>query len=134
MRWLILIAITPLLAFGAMAPASAAGPVAATLELPAVDADGYTRPLTAGQLTPEERATFAQLPADSDDARKFLYTRGFLRFCQLVMDQKLAPIDLPQLPVRANWNRKYLTEHEAADVVDVALGMRFEALMYARPR
>jgi hypothetical protein len=51
-----------------------------------------------------------------------------------VIDQKLAPIDLPQLPVRANWNRQFLTEHEAADVVDVALGMRFEALMYARPR
>lgn len=130
MRRLIPLAITLLLAFGAMTPVLAAGPVAATLQLPAVDADGYTRPLTADQLTPEERATYAQLPAGGDDARKFLYTRGFLRFCQLVIDHKLDPLDLPRLPARENWKRELLTEQEARNVLDLALGLKREARRY----
>ncbi len=86
-------------------------------------------PLRVDQLDADERATFATLVPGSADARKFLYSRGFLRFCRLVVDGELSPLDLPDLPERENWERLFLSEHERTNVLDVALGMHLVALL-----
>ncbi len=103
---------------------------AADPELPALDAEGRTLPLRADQLDPAEREAYAGLATPSDDARQFLYTRGFLRYARLVADGKLPPANLPPLPLRANWNRKFLSQSEATGVLDVAIGMK----LATRPR
>lgn len=98
-------------------------------DLPGVDADGRSLPLRLDQLRPEERATYDQLDPSGEDARQFLFTRGFLRYAQLVVDAKMEPASLPMLPVRADWDRQFLSERERTEVVDVALGMSLVARM-----
>jgi len=97
--------------------------------LPAVDEQGKSGPLTVDQLTAEERARYDALDPASDDARQFLYTRGFVRFSRLVVAGKLPPLQLPELPARADWDRQFLSADEAANLVDVALGMNLVAMM-----
>lgn len=92
--------------------------------LPAVDADGRVAPLTVDQLDEAERATYSTL--SEDDARRFLFTRGYLRYARLVVQEQLPPLELPRLPERANWGRHLLSQEEALDL-DVALGMKIEA-------
>lgn len=101
--------------------------------LPGVSSDGLTLPLTAEQLTADERKTYAALAPGSADARQFLYTRGYLRYCKQVVDGALAPLDLPSLPKRENWSRKFLTKDEAANVVDVALERSIAASVPPKP-
>lgn len=129
MRRFVLLAATVAFLFGSLAPGLAAGMVVSPQTLPAVDADGRTLPLTIDQLDPDERARFAQLAPGSEDARRFLYTRAFLRYCRLVVDGQLAPLDLPRLPIRDNWDRQWLSEDEVTNVLDVALGMSLFAKM-----
>lgn len=108
------------------------GPVSAyaqTEALPPVDAAGNPGPLTIDQLTADEKTLYATLPPESQEARQYLYTRGFLRFCRLVVAGTLSPGELPALPAREDWDRRFLTADEAADVVDVALGMNLVATM-----
>jgi hypothetical protein len=108
----------------------AAGPAhAQTDALPAVGADGMIQPLTVDQLDPTERETFATLSPDSDAARQFLYTRGYLRYCRLVVAQTLPPLELPPLPARSDWNRQFLSQDEAQGILDVALAMKMTARM-----
>jgi hypothetical protein len=102
---------------------------AQALALPAVDSAGMVAPLTVDQLDPAERARFDALTPDSDDARQFLYTRGYLRYCRLVADGSLAPLALPDLPARENWDRQFLSEAEGRDIVDYALGLKMIAMM-----
>ena len=97
--------------------------------LPDIGPDRMIAPLRVDQLDPDERATFATLAPGSDDARRFLYTRGYLRFCRLVVDGNLPPLDLPDLPERANWDRRFFSEYEAKEVVDVALGRHLVAML-----
>ena len=97
-------------------------------ELPAV-ADCKMAPLTPQQLTGDEKVIFEKLPAGSAEARKFLYTRGYLRYARRVVDGSMQPLDLPCLPARDNWNRGYLTAEEARDILDVALGRKMVAGM-----
>ena len=132
MRRLILIAAAQLLVFGAVGPSHAADEPSLASILPGIDARGYTLPLTVDQLTPEERATFAGLPPSGILARRFLYTRGYLRFCRLVVENKLAPLQLPDLPTEENWDRQFLSQDESRNVADVALGMKMFAQL--RPR
>lgn len=99
-------------------------------DLPGVDADGRSLPLRPEQLTPEEKASYAGL--SGDDARRFLHTRGFLRYCRLVIEEKLTPAALPKLPARSNWDRSYFTTQEYNEVVQVALGMSLVARMPPR--
>lgn len=98
-------------------------------DLPGVDAEGRSLPLRLDQLRPEERAAYDQLDPAGDDARQFLFTRGFLRYAQLVVDTKLDPVSLPGLPARADWDRQFLSERERTEVLDVALGMSLVARM-----
>lgn len=113
-----------LLCSGVADPVSAAPAAAIKAEsLPAVGADRVMEPLRADQLDPEERASFARLAPGSPEARKFLYTRGFLRYCRLVVSGQLPPTDLPRLPVRDNWDRQYLSQAERDNILDVALAM-----------
>lgn len=93
--------------------------------LPGVDGNGRSLPLRPDQLYPEERSTFADL--SGDDARRFLHTRGFLRYCWLVVDGKLPPTQLPKLPARADWDRGFFTQQEYDEIVQVALGMSLTA-------
>jgi hypothetical protein len=85
--------------------------------------------LTVDQLDPTERAAFAALPPDSDGARQYLYTRGYLRYCRLVVAQTLPPLQLPPLPAHSNWNRQFLSQDEARSILDVALAMKITARM-----
>lgn len=115
---------------------SAAEPAAATgpeLVLPAIGPDGLTPPLTADQLTPTEQAAYAGLQPDSADARQYLYTRGYLRYCKQVVDGTRPALELPSLPKRENWNRKFLSADEANKVVDVALGQKIAARLPPQP-
>jgi hypothetical protein len=123
---LTLIAVVAMLLVGPMGatPASSQADV-----LPAVDAAGVMSPLTPDQLNPAERASFERLTPGSEDATQFLYTRGYLRFCHLVVDEKLAPLALPRLPARENWDRQFLSEEERRNVLDVALAMKLMARM-----
>jgi hypothetical protein len=108
----------------------AAGPAfAQSNALPPTGADGMIQPLTVDQLDPTERATFAALSPNSDGARQFLYTRGYLRYCRLVVAQTLPPLQLPPLPARSNWNRQFLSQDEAQSILDVALAMKMMARM-----
>lgn len=52
-------------------------------------------PLTPSQLYPEERAKFDALAPGSEAAQRFLYTRGFIRYCQFVADGRVQAGDLP---------------------------------------
>lgn len=97
--------------------------------LPDIGPDRMIAPLRVDQLDPDERATFATLTPGGDDARRFLYTRGYLRFCRLVVDGHLPPLDLPDLPERENWDRRFFSEYEAKEVVDVALGRHLVAML-----
>ncbi|HYC73214.1 hypothetical protein [Brevundimonas sp.] len=97
--------------------------------LPDIRADGMIEPLRVDQLDPDERATYATLAPDSADARKFLYSRGYLRFCRLVVAGDLPALDLPDLPERENWDRRFFSEYEATELVDVALGQHLIALL-----
>lgn len=116
-----------LFSFLCLSPLSAGPALAQSDVLPGIDADGSTLPLTVDQLDPNERAIYATLSAD--DARRFLYVRGYLRYARLVVSRQMPPIELPALPARANWGRHLLTEEEARDVLDVALGMNMLAMM-----
>jgi len=107
---------------------------AATNDLPAVDANGQSQPLTVDQLDAQERVQFNTLAAGGDDARKFLYTRGYVRFCRLVVTGALPPLQLPELPARENWDRRFLSEDEGKAIVDVALGRKIVAEMTPAPR
>lgn len=100
---------------------------------PGLAADGTVLPLGPGQLDANELKTFATLPRASDDARKFLYTRGYLRYCKLVLAGSLAPLQLPPLPARKNWGRKFLSEDEATNVVDIAIGRKLAAKLPPQP-
>lgn len=88
--------------------------------LPPVDAGGLSGPLSLNQLTSEERARYNALPSGGDEARQFLYTRGFLRYSRLVIDGNLPPQDLPGLPEQENWDRQFLSAEESV-VVETAL-------------
>jgi hypothetical protein len=101
--------------------------------LPGVDADGSSLPLAVDQLTSEERAAFASLAPGSADAKRFLFVRGFLRYSRLVVDKKIAPLQLPDLPARENWDRKWLSNDESRNVLDVALAMNMTAMLQPRP-
>ncbi len=131
MRWLVLFAATAVFLPGSLASEPALARVSQSQTLPAVDADGRTLPLTVDQLDPEERAHFVQLEPASDDARRFLYTRGYLRYCHEVVAGRLPPLGLPTLPLRLNWNRRFLSDEEATNILDVALGMKYVARMQA---
>lgn len=63
-------------------------------ELPPVTA-GSMALLTPSQLYPDERARFDALAPGSEAARRFLYTRGFIRYCQYVADGRVSGGDLP---------------------------------------
>jgi hypothetical protein len=119
---------------GPRPPAPPASAFAGFPGLPSVGADGKIAPLAVSQLSAEERAYFAKLTPGSLEARQFLYTRGFLRFCELVVEGKLPPLSLPDLPAREDWNRGFLSEKEAKGVVDVALGMNLMASMMKSQR
>lgn len=97
--------------------------------LPPVGADGFIQPLAIDQLDPVERATFATLAPDSDGARQFLYTRGYLRYCRLVVAERIPPLQLPRLPARSDWNRQFLSPDEIRDILDPALAMKIIAQM-----
>ena len=97
--------------------------------LPPVDAEGQMAPLKPEQLTDEEDVAFKALPAGSEEATRFLYTRGYLRYCERVVAGSLTPLQLPSLPARRNWNRAHLSANEARDIVDAALGMKLLARM-----
>ena len=97
-------------AMGASQAASAAPAVEA---LPPIDSAGVSGPLTVDQLTPAERLRFAQLAPGSADARRFLFTRGFPRYCRQVLAGALAARDLPELPSRDDWDRRFLSDDEA---------------------
>lgn len=129
MRRFVLLAATVAFLFGSLAPGLAAGMVVSPQTLPAVDADGRTLPLTIDQLDPDERARFAQLAPGSEDARRFLHTRAFLRYCREVIEGRLAPLNLPSLPIRDNYDRQFLSEDEATNILDVALGRKLTARM-----
>ena len=101
-------------------------------ELPVVGSDCMMAPLSPQQLTALEKSSFSALAAGSPEASKFLYTRGYLRFARLVVSGNLPPLQLPCLPARSNWDRTYLTEDEAHNVVDVALGMKMLARLDGR--
>jgi hypothetical protein len=116
-------------AFAALFLIEAAPAYAQADSLPPVDEQGSSGPLTIDQLTVEERAQYSTFAPDSVEARQFLYTRGFLRYCRLVVAGTLPPQQLPDLPARENWNRQFLTEDEAANVVDVALGQTLVAML-----
>lgn len=131
MRRLALLAAMAILLAGPPTPGSAMVFGGQSSVLPAIDADGRTLPLTVDQLDPEERARFVQLEPASDDARRFLYTRGYLRYCHEVVAGRLAPLGLPPLPLRQNWNRRFLSDEEATNILDVALGMKYVARMQA---
>jgi hypothetical protein len=129
LRRALILAVALLCSALAMGPALAQAPV-----LPALDASGMTLPLSVEQLDDFERPHYAQL-GDDDARRRFLYTRGYLRYARLVANREMAPIDLPPLPERINWGRQYLTADEARNVLDVALGMNMIAMMQAaQPR
>ena len=101
--------------------------------LPAIEADGTTQPLKADQLTADEKTAFASLEPGSTKAKQFLYVRGYLRYCRLVIAGTIQPLQLPKLPARENWDRELLSKDEATGVLDVALGMKFIARMSAPP-
>jgi hypothetical protein len=127
---LVSLAVTAILLFGQ----ALSGPaVAQSNVLPSIGADGLTLPLAVDQLDASERTTYANIPSNSDDARRFLYTRGYLRYCRLVVAEKLPPLQLPPLPARVNWNRGFLSQDEAKNVLDVALAMKLTARMNQRP-
>ncbi len=62
--------------------------------LPAVT-NGAMALLEPGQLDPEERTAFGALTPDSEAARRFLYTRGFVRYCRVVAEGRVQAGDLP---------------------------------------
>lgn len=105
----------------------------ASNNLPAIDADGRTQPLKVDQLTADEKTAFASLEPASKKAKQFLYVRGFLRYCRLVIAGTIKPLQLPKLPARENWSREHLSKSEATDVLDVALGMKIAARLSAPP-
>ena len=108
MRRFVLLAVTAALLSGSPTLCLAKEPGGQIETLPAVDSDGRTVPLTIDQLHPDERTRFVQMAPGSDDARTFLYTRGYLRFCREVIEGRRDPLDLPRLPLRVNWNRQFL--------------------------
>jgi hypothetical protein len=110
-----------------LGPAAAGIAFAQTDALPAIGADGMTEPLSIDQLNDSERSVYATLTGDA--ARQFLYTRGYLRYTRLVVLGALPPLQLPPLPARANWNRQFLSEDEARNILDVALAMKMTARM-----
>ncbi len=102
-------------------------------------AEGYTPPLTVPQLNPNlmitlvgmprlsERAIYDTLTTD-DDRRRYLYSRGYFRWCRDVIQNDVLPRNLPRLPKRTDWNRAFLEDQaEAVNILDVALGMKREA-------
>jgi hypothetical protein len=120
------VAMFVLLLWGAVAASPA---FAQSNALPPLGADGTLQPLAISQLDPVERATFATLAPESDGARQFLYTRGYLRYCRLVIDGKMPPLQLPPLPARSNWNRQFMSPDEIRNIFDVALAMKLTAVM-----
>jgi hypothetical protein len=90
--------------------------------LPAIGADGLTVPLTVEQLDDSERATYTSLSADTAAATRFLYTRGYFRYCRLVAAKKLEASRLPPLPSEKHWDRAYLNAEEGR-TADFAMGL-----------
>ena len=97
--------------------------------LPPLDAQGQMTPLKPEQLTDAEGAAFKALAAGSEEANRYLHTRGYLRYCQRVVNGAMPALQLPSLPALRNWNRAYLSPSEARDIVDTALGMKLLARM-----
>lgn len=138
MRRFVPLAATAVFLFGSLAPGPATGLGGQSQALPALNAEGLIGPLTVDQLDPGERVRFAELTPGSAEARRFLYTRGYLRYARLVVSGQLAPINLPELPARVNWDRRFFSPSEAEDVIDVALAMQMSAMLVGteaeRPR
>lgn len=108
-----------------------AGSLSATAtrnELPGVAAACRILPLMQAMLTAEELAAYQKLASGSEDARRFLIARGFLRYAKLVKAGELDPLRLPELPSPEDWDRKFFSTDEAA-TVDVALGRFMVASM-----
>lgn len=122
---LMLLAVVSLLLFSSMGATQASAQADA---LPTVDAAGVIAPLSIDQLDPAERARFESLAAGSDDARRFLYTRGYLRYSRLVVDGLLAPLELPRLPPVEDWDNRFFSEEERV-INDAALAMKLIARM-----
>jgi hypothetical protein len=118
------VALLALFAVLVWGPAATNPAFAQSNALPRIGADGMMQPLTADQLGPTERATFAALPQNSDGVRQFLYTRSYLRCCRLVVARSIPPLQLPPLPARSNWNRQFLSQDGIQSILDVALGMK----------
>jgi len=117
---LVLASVAAVLVLGVSSVATAQSDV-----LPPIAADGRMTPLTVDQLSADERAVYATL--NEDDARRYLFTRGYLRYARLVVSGDLPPLELPPLPARANWGRHLLSAEEATSILDVALGMKYVA-------
>lgn len=105
------------------------GNQSATAAPPGLGKDGAILPLAPEQLDAGEVKTYATLVRGSDDERQFLYTRGYLRYCKLVVAGGLQASQLPPLPARKNWDRRFLTEQEATNIVDVALTQKLAGKM-----
>lgn len=97
-------------------------------DLPAFDPQGRAQPLRPEQLTAAERADYAALAPGSVEARQFLHVRGFLRYARLVVDGKLAPAKLPDLPDKADWDRRFASPGEIKDILDPALAMKIMSM------
>lgn len=127
MRGFVLLAAAAVILSASLVPEPVVAQAPPPQTLPAIDAEGRMLPLTVDQLDAVERARFTQLAPGGDDARRFLYTRGFLRYARLVVGGDMAPIDLPELPDQENYDRRFLSQAESYDVVDRALHMHLRA-------
>jgi hypothetical protein len=109
-------------------------PIAAVPDdyLPCIAADGRTEMLRVEQLDQAERLNYAAFLPGSEAANKFLFTRGYLRYCRLVMSMRITPLQLPKPPVDEHWNDSFLTDDEYS-IVDTAVGMNLVARMGPQP-
>lgn len=96
--------------------------VAAAMMLSA--ASGWA--LTPSQLTPSEKATYASLKNQPDEAAAFLATRDYVRLCQKVVNKSMPAIRLTDIP--DNYSDKYVSPAEAS-AVDKATSLRFAAMV-----
>lgn len=115
-----------LVALALLAPLSPAVAAPASDPTP-IGQDGMIAPLTPEQLTAEEQAFVRSRNLAGENLTRYLYTRAYLRFCQQVIQGTRAPLDLPPLPLRRNYDRGYLSPEEGRDIVDVAIGRKLTA-------